>query len=95
MRRYTYDCHTLLRDKEGELVAYEDVEILIRQNQFLRQALSNALIALDAGECESGGDYHQSKLGRHADEDGGRLTCPACAIRRALQQTAELGKDIK
>jgi hypothetical protein len=49
-----------------------------------RDAMTAALLALDTGDCDSGGDYHSSTIGRHVDAEGGRLTCPACKLRKAL-----------
>lgn len=51
------------------------------------QALRDALHALDAGDCMSGGDYHSSRIGRHVVHPAGSTDCPACAIRRVLDIT--------
>jgi hypothetical protein len=48
------------------------------------EAAVHALRLVDAGDCGSGGDYHSSRVGRHCDANGGKLTCPACVLRAAI-----------
>ena len=40
---------------------------------------------LDIGDCDSGGDYHSSRLGRHCDANGGKDTCPVCRLRAEIR----------
>lgn len=57
-------------------------EVVSNLVEFLRELLKE----LDVGDCNSGGDYHLSRLGRHCDENGGKDTCPACRIRREITE---------
>lgn len=68
-----------------ERMACLTLEALARDREALPDILRRALRAVDAGDCNSGGDYHASAVGRHCDSNGGRDTCPACLIRRALR----------
>jgi len=58
---------------------------LTEQHQKLIKAARFALKLLDINDCDSGGDYHSSAVGRHAgSKDGGKSKCPACQLREAL-----------
>jgi hypothetical protein len=50
------------------------------------KVMREALEALDIGECDSGGDYHSSAIGRHCNPvDGGKSECPACLLREMMK----------
>jgi hypothetical protein len=63
---------------------------MTKAENVMMRGLLYALSKLDAGECDSGGDYHMSRVGRHCDGTGGKESCPACRVRAAIEEAQGL-----